>query len=86
MPLTPSTLAVDAQDFWAQLLKERAKSKGKFTVIHIVCACGMGMASNRIHQIKRAVDHLFTDLPFLKKRFLIRRPFPVLISATLWHV
>ncbi len=55
-------IGVDAPDF-NLAIEERAKSKG-VPVIHMVAPAVWAWRPNRIHQIKRAVDHLFTDLPF----------------------
>ncbi len=60
-------IGVDAPDF-NLAIEERAKSKG-VPVIHMVAPAVWAWRPNRIHQIKRAVDHLLLIFPFEKEIF-----------------
>ncbi len=60
-------IGVDAPDF-NLAIEERARSKG-VPVIHMVAPAVWAWRPNRIHQIKRAVDHLLLIFPFEKEIF-----------------
>ena len=60
-------IGVDAPDF-NLAIEERAKSKG-VPVIHMVAPAVWAWRPNRIHQIKRTVDHLLLIFPFEKEIF-----------------
>lgn len=60
-------IGVDAPDF-NLAIEEKAKSKG-VPVIHMVAPAVWAWRPNRIHQIKRAVDHLLLIFPFEKEIF-----------------
>lgn len=60
-------IGVDAPDF-NLAIEERARTKG-VPVIHMVAPAVWAWRPNRIHQIKRAVDHLLLIFPFEKEIF-----------------
>lgn len=60
-------IGVDAPDF-NLTIEERARSNG-VPVIHMVAPAVWAWRPNRIHQIKRAVDHLLLIFPFEKAIF-----------------
>lgn len=60
-------IGVDAPDF-NLAIEEKARAKG-VPVIHMVAPAVWAWRPNRIHQIKRAVDHLLLIFPFEKEIF-----------------
>ena len=75
-------IGVDAPDFNLSI-EEKVRASG-IPVVHMVAPAVWAWRPQRIHQIKRAVDHLLL-FSLLKRKFLKKLVYPALTSVILWQ-